>query len=254
MLILAYHRVNPEAKDNLSVSPETLEDQLMHLSSRGWKNVVLEDVVSDGDLARHSRSFAVTFDDGYQDNFTHALPVLQRLDMRATIYVSTAFVDSGEVFPWVTNSHAPQDVNEDDQPLTWDQLKEMMSEGVFTVGSHTLNHPLLSGLQSEAAYQEIYESKGIIESRLGVDVTTFCYPAGDFNQETVGLVQQSGYSAAVVTPNRHIPETPLTLHRIGVYRSTTPFMFNLKTQRLVSRAQKSAFRWWLTSKARKMRR
>ncbi len=188
---------------------------------------------------------AITFDDGYRDNYTHAFPVLERLGLRATVYVSTAYVETGDCFPWVMRNTNGREPHDDDRPLTWDHLHEMLRSGVFTVGSHTLTHPLLSGLDRASAHREICESKRVLESQLGVPVPTFCYPAGDFNRETIQLVDQSGYAAAVVTPNRFILETPLTLHRVGIYRNTTPLLFKVKTHRLVARAQKTRFTWRL---------
>ena len=253
MLILAYHRVNPEVKDSLSVSPATLDTQLKQLRSQGWENVVLEEAIASGDPIAHTRKFAVTFDDGYRDNYSHAFPVLKQLGMRATVFVSTTYVDTGQSFPWVTRSSSSRDIPEDDLPLTWKQLNEMVLAGVFHVGSHTLTHPLLSRLDRDAAYREIYESKQVLEDRLNVPVTSFCYPAGAFSQETIRLVDQSGYTSAVVTPNRFIPETPLTLHRVGVYRHTTPHLFNVKTHYLVAHAQKSRFCWALRRQAARLR-
>jgi hypothetical protein len=106
-------------------------------------------------------------------------------------------------------------------------------------------NPFLSRLNREAAYQEIGKSKLMLEDQLQVPVSTFCYPAGDFNQETLQLVGLAGYAAAVVTPNRFIPETPLTLHRVGVYRNTTLGRFKFKTGPLMLQAQRSRSGWWL---------
>ena len=127
MLILAYHRVNPGAKDGLSVSPDMLEAQLTHLRNRGWENVVLDELVASGDLMAQPGKFAITFDDGYRDNYTHAFPVLARLGLRATVYVSTAYVETGDCFPWVMRNTNGREPHDDDRPLTCDHLRSHLS-------------------------------------------------------------------------------------------------------------------------------
>jgi peptidoglycan/xylan/chitin deacetylase (PgdA/CDA1 family) len=250
MLILAYHRVNPGAVDGLSITPEAFEAQLKYLSEKGWVNAALDEAVSPTSRsAPTSRKFAITLDDGYQDNYYYALPVLRRLGMRATVFVAVDYTRTQRPFPWVRKA-----IERDDLALTWDQIEEMMGSGHFSIGSHTLTHPFLSQLDREAASREIAVSKSVLEDRLGVPMTTFCYPAGDFKAETVELVGEAGYKLAVVTPNRYISETPLTLLRIGVYRNMTPRLFKLKTSPAFGRLQRSRVGWGLMSQLRRGRR
>jgi peptidoglycan/xylan/chitin deacetylase (PgdA/CDA1 family) len=245
VLILAYHRVNREVRDGLSVSPFTLEEQLRYLVKSGWQTLVLDDHVDDLGSLRHSRSFAVTFDDGYQDNYIHAAPVLEELGIRATVYLVSSYIDSATPFPWV-RPHTPSGgYDAEDLHMTGHQLEDAMSRGVFTYGSHTMTHPRLSALGADRATEEIAGSKAALESRIGVEMKTFCYPAGDFNDETRQIVASAGYRAAVVTPNRAIPETDLTLHRVGIYSHITPKLFRVKISRAVRSAAGSATYWRL---------
>lgn len=242
MLILAYHRVNPEVRDGLSIAPQTLGEHMRTLESRGWRNVVLEEVIGVAAKDLPKDAFAMTFDDGYRDNIVHAAPVLKEHGMRATVYLVSSMIDSEEPFPWLDVSGG---FDEMDLHMTTDQLHEGLDSGVFTYGSHTLTHPMLSTLDRESGRREIESSKTDLEQRLGVDVSTFCYPAGDFTDETVELVQQSGYAAAVVTPNRFIPETMHTLHRVGIYSHITPRLFALKTSAAFRSAQRMRPFWAL---------
>ncbi len=243
MLILAYHRVNPEVRDGLSVSPETLRSHLETLLDRGWANIVLEDAVADGLDHVSDRSFAITFDDGYQDNHSHALPILKDLGLQATVYLVSSMIDSDQPFPWLETG--PGGFDELDLHMTTNQLHAGMEAGVFTYGSHTLTHPMLSQLDESAAYGQISRSKDNLEKHLGVEITTFCYPAGDFDETTLRLVDKAGYSAAVVTPNRHITETRHTLHRVGIYSHITPRLFAAKTSRWFDMAQRNRSFWEL---------
>jgi len=252
VLILAYHRVNPEVRDGLSVAPSTLRHHLETLIGRGWSNVVLEEEIGTDPDALPPKTFAVTFDDGYQDNFFHAAPILDDLGMRATVYLVSDMIDSDRPFPWLRLT-APDDFDEMDLHMNGGQLQAAGDRGVFTYGSHTATHPMLSELDRETASEEIARSKTDLERRLGVDITTFCYPAGNFNEETIELVADAGYDAAVVTPNRHIPESMLTLHRVGIYSHITPRLFALKTSRLFENAQKSSLFWDMRSRISRRR-
>ena len=243
MLILGYHRVNPEARDGLSVTPASFEAQLAYLHRHGWENVNLEEALVFPKVEKGAKRFAITLDDGFQDNYLYALPVLKRMGMRATLFVATAYLDSGQPFPWVQTALGGRTLAQEDLPLTWAQLEEMANSQVFTIGSHTLTHPFLSQLGSGAAEREISESKGVLEERLDRPVSLFCYPSGDFNDETIRLVSRAGYAAAVVSPDRYIPETPFTLHRICVDRETTHFLFRVKTNPLFAALEKSRRGW-----------
>lgn len=242
MLILGYHRVNPTAKDGLSVTTDGFRSQLETLRDRGWKNVLLEAAPHSVKPPIEDKRFAITIDDGYQDNYLYAFPILHQLGMRATLFVATSYMDSNRPFPWVRAAAGEAGVSPEDLPLTWDQLDEMARYS-FAIGSHTLTHPLLSRLDREAAYREIKGSKEVLEEKLGRPVPLFCYPAGDFNGETIELVKKAGYQAAVVSPDRYIPETPFTLRRVGVDRDTTPFLFMVKISPFFTALEKSRLGW-----------
>jgi len=242
MLILAYHRVNPEVRDGLSVSPEMLRLQLTSLLERGWRNVVLEEALASGRVDSADKSFAVTFDDGYQDNYLHGVSILESLGVRATVYLVSDMIDSPDPFPWLVSDSGPVDA--EDLHMTSVQILDALAKGLFVYGSHTRTHPFLSTLDEKEARAEIRDSKTELEDLLGVEVTTFCYPAGDFKAETVEYVREAGYRAAVVTPNRHIPETMFTLHRVGVYSHATPRLFRTKTNSLYLQAQRRKAFWW----------
>ena len=242
MLILAYHRVNPEVRDGLSIPPVVFREQLITLLDRGLSNVVLDEAMASPVTSEHRHDFAITFDDGYQDNYLHAAPILDELGLRATVYVVSSMIDSDDPYPWLKPSQSGS-YDREDLHMTSSQLEDGMGRGLFTLGSHTVSHPLLSRLDIGSAQDEISLSKSDLERHFGVEVQTFCYPAGDLNSEIVDIVQSAGYRAAVVTPNRYIPETNLTLHRVGIYSHVTPALFNKKTSRWFARAQRSKIFW-----------
>jgi peptidoglycan/xylan/chitin deacetylase (PgdA/CDA1 family) len=223
MIILAHHRVNPAPRGPLSVTTSDFRSQLLYLLERGYRNVSLEDIANGLEKARLlERTFALTFDDGYRDNYLHAMPILEELRLKATVFVTVNCVDTDHLYPWdaeraVVEWGGPR---EEDLSVTWDQIHHMERSGIFRIGSHTLSHPRLATVDGNLARQEISASKHVLEERLGRPVRLFCYPYGNLNREVVSMVRDAGYTLGVVTPPRPVPRSQYTLPRIGIYKGT----------------------------------
>lgn len=201
--ILMYHRVaRLPRSDQLTVSPERFEEQ-MALLARSRRVVSLAEVVR----LLHGRervadAVAVTFDDGYRDNLTLALPILEKYRVPATIFVTTDFCDG-------VRSHPRYDDREG-LHLTWEEVRELRRSALISIGSHTVTHPHLPRLDDATARREIAESRRWIEARIGQPVEHFCYPSGDFGAREVRFVHEAGYRAAVsVAPGVNRPATPI---------------------------------------------
>jgi peptidoglycan/xylan/chitin deacetylase (PgdA/CDA1 family) len=112
-------------------------------------------------------------------------------------------------------------------PVTWEQLREMNEQGI-EIGSHTLNHPILSKVRDEQRLrEEIDGSKSAIEERIGERVATFCYPNGtpaDIDERVVTAVKEAGYDGALVTSGG-IMEDLYRIPRIGVSSEKTDFLW-----------------------------
>jgi peptidoglycan/xylan/chitin deacetylase (PgdA/CDA1 family) len=134
------------------------------------------------------RPVVLTFDDGFADFYTGALPVLQRHGFVATLYIPTRFV--GATSRWLARE------GEGERPmLSWPQLAEISASGV-ECGAHSHTHAQLDTLPLAEAGEEIRGPKAILEERLGRPVTSFAYPHGYFSGPVRRLVQQAGYSSA----------------------------------------------------------
>lgn len=221
MLILAYHRVEPAPSDTLSVSTKDFERQLRWLRLTGWHAVRM------AAFPGGKREFAVTFDDGYRDNHAYAAPILLRLGVPATFFLSTGYFDDERPFPWRAAQMSPDD--EMGLPLRRAQVRSLVTAG-FEVGSHTVTHPHLTDLTDGQALGELKNSKGQLEELTGSICRFMAYPFGSIDERVVQLVARAGFVGGFVTPPRAgIPEVPLARHRVGVYRHDSLLTFGIKT-------------------------
>ncbi len=175
---------------------------------------------------------ALTFDDGYQDNLEFALPILNELGFKATVFVIADRVGSSMVHNIKWLEDYPGVSRESYAYLDWEGVAELSRSGV-EIGSHTCTHSTLDKLERDRQVHEIGESKRIIEERIGKTVESFCCPSGRFSPETLRLAVSAGYRQAVVTPNRPATTggTWHTLERVGIYRRDGKLRFYVKASR-----------------------
>lgn len=222
--VLMYHRVVPcERFDQLSVTPARFEQQMQWLA-RSCQVVSLADAVAQLQAARPARPcVAITFDDGYRDNLVHALPVLQRLGLPATVFVTTAFCDQA--------MRHPRYPSEDGQlHLDWHEVRALAAAPGITIGSHTLTHPYLQRVSPEQARAEIADSRRRIEQQIGRPVEFFCYPSGDVGPRELAGASAAGYRASVtVHPGLNRPGIDLqALRRTEITQNDGRLDFALK--------------------------
>ncbi len=130
---------------------------------------------------KKERTVWITFDDGKRDNYTNAFPALKEAGMIATFFVT--------VDPCLQEKKGY---------ICRSELKEMLDEGM-SIGSHTLSHPRLARIEASQLRAELFDSKKKLEDFLGVEVPSFCYPYGNFNDKVVELVKEAGYKLALST-------------------------------------------------------
>lgn len=192
--VLLYHRVSDSVRDNLSVGVEQFEQQLKLLRAH-CTVVSLEQLLAMQTIPRSRRPIvALSFDDGYEDNFLHAAPLLRRYRVPCAFYVSTGIVGSERRFP-----HDERRGNPWIPLMSWDQLRQMQAWG-FPIGSHTVHH-IDCVAESEATVRsELERSRDDLVGQLGSLPLTFAYPYGgrdQMNPERLELVKEAGYQACL---------------------------------------------------------
>lgn len=187
--ILMYHYINDEEplKSKLGVSPSSFEKQMRFLRRHNYNIITLEELVNliAGENKIPRKTVAITFDDGYLDNYTNAYPVLKKYNIPATIFV-------------VIN-RIGRSLGQDDY-MGWGQIKELAESGLITIGSHSMNHPNLSEVDSKDELEyEILESKKILEEKLKKRIDFFSYPFGGVSVKARASCARAGYRACVGT-------------------------------------------------------
>ncbi len=206
--ILCYHNVHDNDSRYTTVSTLNFKKQMDFLSRNEYQSVSLNDL-----LARNggtsAKQIAITFDDGWRDNYVNAFPILKQYGFQATIFL------------------VADRIGEPDY-LTVEQIKEMHRYGI-QFGSHTLSHPKLPSLTEEEKWSEIFTSRKKIEDQFQFNIDFFCYPYGLYDSKTVQMVEKAGYKGACSNrPGSNIKGGAFLLKRTEVGAQDNLFDFEKK--------------------------
>lgn len=216
VVVLCYHSIH-STTSFASATPGLLEQHLLWLKTHCTMIPFSEVAAAVGDTVGRRPRVAVTFDDGYADNYECAFPLLQRYEVPATVFLTVGFVEKDpavvERFRILRRTGA-----EELRPLTWSQVREMRRGGI-QFGTHTYSHPNLALLDRSAAEVELRRSKEIMEDRVGERIGLLAYPFGrpklHFTTDTIEIVAQTGYECAAATTTRAVraSDAPFTVPR-----------------------------------------
>lgn len=183
--ILTYHRIAPQVRGVPpplhNVTPERFREQIGGLMRRGFNLWPLRRILDEAAARRElpPRTIAVTFDDGFETVFTRAWPILRELQVPATVFVNTAYLDASDPFPFDTwgidwQGRVPP---ESYRPLTSNQCRELQADGIVELAAHTHTHEDFRD-RPEQFRQDLQLSVDILRSRFGVDQVMFAFPFG----------------------------------------------------------------------------
>lgn len=201
--VLMYHMVSEHLPKNkskfnrLRVKPSEFEKQLLWLKNNGFRSFTLSELVNLKVIPK--KTVVLTFDDGYEDNFTKAFPLLKKYNFKATIYIVLNRFNEN----WATDKDLDRSSSElnSEKMLSDEQVKIMLESGLIEIGSHTLDHVNLPKLSDEDKYTQIKESKEKIEDIFTIKCNSFAYPFGFFDKDSVKIVEEVAYSNATTTVN-----------------------------------------------------
>lgn len=221
VIVLNYHSIFPNR--DYSLSPEKFKEQMRFLKENHY-------VISLSDLDKvdegNGLKIVITFDDGYEDNYLYAFPILKKLNLPATIFLTSDFVLNGLDITesWVDYKGL--------KPLNISQILEMRENNI-SFGSHSKTHPIFSILGDKEKYEELNRSKIDLENALGFNIESFAFPFGqkrDIGGIDNKIFKDLGYKI-VCTTDWGINKKPfdfLSLKRVRVDHFDTLLDFKSK--------------------------
>jgi peptidoglycan/xylan/chitin deacetylase (PgdA/CDA1 family) len=183
--ILVYHSVRPSFRGQtpiqreFDVEPAVFRRELSYLQKHGYTVIPLDALVDHLTKATPlaSNPVVLTFDDGWENQYEYALPLLETFGVTATFFIFT---------------NAPGHTHF----MTWEQVKDLDARGM-TIGAHTKTHPYLPNITDPARLRdEIVGSKNVLERVLGKEVRFFAYPFGHYNAQILSIVKEASFAAA----------------------------------------------------------
>ena len=225
--ILMYHSVGEPGvagRGTLDISEKAFAKQMAFLSRYRYRVIPLSELEQ---MLREKKKISaktvvLTFDDGYENNYTKVFPILKKYHFPAAFFIITNFIGKEEHF-----------YDHYFKFMTPAMIVEMADSGLITIGSHSMNHPFLPKVKDEAALnEEIAGSKKALERLLHRSVKAFCYHIGCFTPHIEGLVRKAGYSVGLtIFPRQGFAcDDIYALKRIKVTdNSTNPFVFFIET-------------------------
>jgi peptidoglycan/xylan/chitin deacetylase (PgdA/CDA1 family) len=210
--VLMYHEIADVAAtpSGLAVSPEVFASQLSYLHDAGVNTVTagaLSAILADGAGNLPERTVVLTFDDGYGDFYSNALPLLRKHGFTGTVFQTTDLVGKE---------------GEAKRMLNWQELAEAERSGI-EIGAHTCTHPQLDQLGETQMREELYVSKSLLEDNLGLKVPGLAYPYGYSSAKVRRVARELGYEYAYAVDNAVATSgaDKFTLPRLTVRRSTS---------------------------------
>ncbi len=183
--ILAYHSVRPyypgitNMVKEYTVPPEIFDDQLKYLRDNGFTPITMDALVqylvSDKELP--PRPVMITLDDGWENQFTYAFPILKKYHDPGVFYIYSRAIGVKHY-------------------MTWDEVRTLASSGM-EIGGHTRSHPELPKIKELALLnEELADSKKVIEKQIGQPIKDFAYPFGEYDDQAIQVLKASGYQSA----------------------------------------------------------
>ena len=216
--VLMYHSISRD-NNRISVSVTNFKKQMKLMSLLGYKGYSLNKINS----KTSKKKIIITFDDGYENIFTEAMPVLKKFNFSATCFIVNKKI--GYFNDWDKN----QKNFKKKKLMNKKQINTWINNG-FEVGSHTMNHYNLKYLSNDQKKYQILKPKQFFETNYGINIQSFSYPFGCYNEDCLKILKRN-YKFAVTTKRSRYNKgkfNPLEIPRVPVNSNTSIFKYFLK--------------------------
>lgn len=214
-----YHSISSDL-NSFSVNPQNFEKQMNFMNRNNYKTTSLNNL---DDLDQNSKYFIITFDDGYEDVYYNALPILKKFGFTSICYFVTDLI--GHYNIWDKNKKDFKQL----KLMDIDKINFWLKSGM-EIGAHTSTHKNLSKLNYIQKKIEILSPKKFFKKKFSIDISSFSYPFGKFDNESVNLVKEN-YINAVTTKRSRYKNNKFDkymLPRVPINKTTNMFKFFLK--------------------------
>ena len=227
MTILCYHAVQPRWESPLAVDPEAFDRQAAWVRARRRVLPLAESVSRLDASGRLPRGEAVlTFDDGFASLYDHALPVLMRERLPATVFlVAQTLAPGGQPVDWVDTPGTEPLIT-----LTLDQILEMQDAGV-DFQSHSWAHLDLTTLSEEECVRDLRDSRELLSELLGRPVPFLAYPRGRHSPHVRRAAARAGFTHSFALPEQHEEVGDHAIPRVGIFRGNGQLALRIKSAR-----------------------
>lgn len=230
--VIMYHKVvNDESEGGVHgtyITAEKFDKHMKYLKENNYEPITFKELLKLNYRNRFNNGkkyIILTFDDGYEDNYKIAFPILKKYQFKCIIYL----VSHLNYNKW--DVEVPENPEKEFALMSWDMIKEMQEYGI-EFGGHTMTHQKLAHIPFEQAKEEITKSTEFLEEKLGEKLVCFAYPYGDLNEEVKEFVRECGYSFAVATDSGDLSfsEDLFQIRRIGIFPTNNMLSFKRKVQ------------------------
>lgn len=224
--VIMYHSIYTDTPSEYAVTAEQVEADLQWLKNNGYQTVTAEQVIA---YTRHrgnlpEKAVMITLDDGFYNNLSVLVPLLEKYDMTAVVSVVGSYVDNNAI----KDPHNPQY-----SYLTWEDIDELVSSGRIETGNHTYGmHSLYDGRigcsrnngeteeeYHKALYEDIHQLQEEFRENIGFFPVIFTYPFGSVSRESLPVIRDSGFLMTLTCREQmnYITREPNCLYGIGRY-------------------------------------
>lgn len=213
--VLYYHSIDYEKGNELRLPKEKFREQMKYLKDNNYTTLTLNELYEflQNNKPVPEKSVVITLDDGYEDNYTNAFPVLKEFGFKAVVFMITDNMDNPK-YKFLTSKEANE-----------------MDENGVAIESHTVYHDKLSQLSYEQQLKTLKDSKEVLTKTLNKKVDYICYPYGMYNNQTVKAAKEAGYTMGFTTvsgwADKHDGIYTLNRVYINAFDSMDKFIYRL---------------------------